>query len=142
MTALLLDASAILAGFDLDDDQSGAVAELYTDESITIATLDLARYEVVNVAVRGWRESHRVGTLLGALERIADDGGIVSSDTPLMARAAELADRHEISVYDAAYAVAATGTGRALVSCDVRDLVSNGLAVSPQEVPLDLSADR
>jgi len=42
-----------------------------------------------------------------------------------------LADEHAISVYDAAYVAAARESGRSLVSCDVRDLVSKGLAELP-----------
>jgi predicted nucleic acid-binding protein len=46
-------------------------------------------------------------------------------------RAAELAEDHELSAYDAAYVAAAASAGRSLVSCDARDLVSKGLAVLP-----------
>jgi len=49
----------------------------------------------------------------------------------LLTRAAKLADEHTISVYDAAYVAAADQTGGTLVSCDIRDLVSKGLASSP-----------
>ena len=72
-----------------------------------------------------------VASMLAVIERIAGDGGVVVSTGTLMTRAVELAERHAISVYDAAY-VAAVGEGdRRLVSCDLRDLVSNGLAELP-----------
>lgn len=48
-----------------------------------------------------------------------------------MATAAELAIEHDLSVYDAAYVAAARAWGGVLVSCDVRDLVSKGLAQLP-----------
>jgi predicted nucleic acid-binding protein len=131
LSTLLLDASVVLAAFDPDDDHSAVAAELLNDASVTLATLDLARYEVANTAIRAWRSPNAVAPLLAVLERIADDGGVVVSTGMLMARAAELAERHSISVYDAAY-VAAVGEGnRRLVSCDERDLVSKGLAVLP-----------
>jgi predicted nucleic acid-binding protein len=98
----------------------------------TLATLDLARYEVANVAVRSWRDPASVPPLLAALDRIAEDGGLVVANNPLLRDAAELAERHGISVYDASYVVAAALRGRRLVSCDVRDLVSKGLAVLPE----------
>jgi predicted nucleic acid-binding protein len=131
LSTLLLDASVVLAAFDSDDAHSAAAAALLEDTSVTLATLDLARYEVANTAVRAWRNLEAVTPLLAVLERIGDDGGVVASTGALMARAAELAERHSISVYDAAY-VAAVGEGdRRLVSCDQRDLVSKGLAILP-----------
>jgi predicted nucleic acid-binding protein len=131
LSTLFLDASAVLAAFDLSDRHHGAARTLLTDGSVTLATLDLARYEVANVAIRAWNDPDAVAPLLSALERIADDGGVVESTGALLTRASELAERHSISVYDAAY-VAATGEGdRRLVSCHERDLVSKGLAELP-----------
>ena len=133
MSTLLLDASAILAAFDSDDDLHEPARELLTDPQITIATLDLARYEVTNVAIRGWRKPDQVTPLLETLDRISDDGGVVVSTTALLTRAAQLAEQHVISVYDAAYVAAAAQSGSTLVSCDVRDLVGKGLASSPAD---------
>ncbi|HEX4670249.1 MAG TPA: type II toxin-antitoxin system VapC family toxin [Solirubrobacterales bacterium] len=131
MSTLLLDASAILAAFDPGDRHHETARVLLADDSVTLATLDLARYEVANVAVCAWRAPDAVAPLLFALDRIGNDGGVVASTSTLLTRAAELAERHAISVYDAAY-VAAVGEGdRRLVSCDERDLVSKGLAVLP-----------
>ena len=108
-----------------------AARALLEDGETTLATLDLARYEVANVAVRAWRAPESVAPLLATIERLADDGGVLKSTGDLLARAAELAERHTISVYDAAYASASGDAGHRLVSCDERDLVSNGLAVAP-----------
>jgi predicted nucleic acid-binding protein len=131
LSTLLLDASVVLAAFDPDDAHHGPAVALLGGTSVTLATLDLARYEVANVAVRAWKNPGAVAPMLAVLERIADDGGVIVSTGALMTRAAELAERHSISVYDAAY-VAAVGEGdRRLVSCDRRDLVSNGLAKLP-----------
>ena len=131
MSTLLLDASVILAAFDSDDELHGPSQALLADPDVTLTTLDLARYEVANVAIRGWCELGRVAPLLDAIDRIADDGGVVPSTTSLLSRAAKLADEHTISVYDAAYIAAADQGGGKLVSCDIRDLVSKGLASSP-----------
>lgn len=137
MSTLLLDASVILAAFDSDDELHGPSQSLLANPDVTLATLDLARYEVANVAVRGWRELGRVTSLLEAIDRISSDGGVMSSTTTLLSRAAELADEHTISVYDAAYVAAADQGGGTLVSCDTRDLVSKGLASSPARVHED-----
>ena len=81
--------------------------------------------------MRAWAAPERVGPLLSALGRIEDDGGVLTSSGALIARAAELAQAHEIAVYDAAYVAAAEEGDRTLVSCEVRDLVSKGLARLP-----------
>lgn len=131
MTTLLLDASVVLAAFDPEDDHHKAARALLEDEGVALATLDLIRHEVTNVAVRAWRAPESVAALLSAIDRIAEDGGVLVSQTTLLTRAAELAERHAISAYDAAYAAAAIEAGLRLVSCDERDLVSRGLASLP-----------
>jgi predicted nucleic acid-binding protein len=131
VTTLLLDASVLLAAFDPEDDHHEPARTLLEDDEVTLATLDLARYEVVNVAVRAWHAPESVTPLLAAIERLANDGGVLSSTDTLLTKAAEIAERHTISVYDAAYAAAADEGGHHLVSCDERDLVSKGLASLP-----------
>ena len=131
MSTLLLDASVVVAAFDPGDRNHEPARVLLGDNSISLASLDLARYEVANVAIRSWRLPEAVAPLLSALERIANDGGVIASTRALLVRAYELAEHHSISVYDAAY-VAATDEGdRRLISCDERDLVSKGLAELP-----------
>jgi predicted nucleic acid-binding protein len=131
VTTLLLDASVLLAAFDAEDDHYEPARALLEDDKTTLATLDLARYEVTNVAVRAWRAPETVASLLAVIEKLADDGGVVSSRDTLLTKASEIAERHTISVYDAAYAAAADEGGHRLVSCDKRDLVSRGLAQLP-----------
>jgi predicted nucleic acid-binding protein len=131
MSTLLLDSSVVLAAIKPDDRHHESAGALLADGSTVLATLDLARYEVTNVAVRAWSAPGAVAPLLRILDRIAADGGVVESSARLIAHAAELAEDHAISVYDAAYVAAAAEAGCRLVSCDVRDLVSKGLAVLP-----------
>jgi predicted nucleic acid-binding protein len=133
LSALLLDASVILAAFDTDDIHHEPAKAILADTETMLATLDLARYEIANVAVRAWRAPERVASLLEAIDRIGEDGGVVISDSGLLTKAAELAEKHSISVYDAAYVAASSMGGRTLVSCDERDLLSKGRAVSPEE---------
>jgi len=134
VTTLLLDASVLLAAFDPDDNHHEPAHNLLEADGVTIATLDLARYEVTNVAVRAWRAPELVAPMLAAIERLADDGGVLLSTDTLLTKAAEIAERHTISVYDAAYAAAAGDAGHRLVSCDERDLISKGLAALPASV--------
>lgn len=132
---LLLDASVILAAFDAEDDLHESTRAILVDSTVTVSTLDLARYELANVAVRAWRDPGRVAPLLEVVDRISEDGGVMTSTTALLTRAAQLAEEHAISVYDAAYVAAASQSGGKLVSCDIRDLISKGLASSPADIP-------
>jgi predicted nucleic acid-binding protein len=131
LSTLLLDASVILAAFDRDDALHKQARVVLSESTVTLATLDLARYEVTNVAVRAWRAPKQVAPLLDAIERIANDGGVLLSTNTLLTRAAQIAQEHTLSAYDAAYVAAAAQAGGTLVSCDVRDLVGKGLADSP-----------
>lgn len=131
MSTLLLDSSVVLAAIKPDDRHHESAGALLADGSTVLATLDLALYEVTNVAVRAWSAPAAVSPLLRILDQLAADGGVVKSSGRLIAHAAELAEEHAISVYDAAYVAAAAEVGCRLVSCDVRDLVSKGLAELP-----------
>jgi predicted nucleic acid-binding protein len=130
---LLLDASVILAAFDTHDDLHEPAKAILADPEVTLATLDLARYEVANVALRAWRAPDEVAALLQAVDQISADGGVAASSTTLLLRAAEIAEQHAISAYDAAYVAGARQTGSTLVSCDLRELVGNGLASTPRD---------
>jgi predicted nucleic acid-binding protein len=131
LSTLLLDASVILAAFDRDDALHKPARTVLSESTVTLATLDLARYEVTNVAVRAWRAPKQVAPLLEAIERIASDGGVLLATNTLLTRAAQIAQEYTLSAYDAAYVAAAAQTGGTLVSCDMRDLVGKGLAETP-----------
>jgi predicted nucleic acid-binding protein len=126
----LVDASILLAAADPDDPKHGsAVALLTSDESL--ATIDLALYEVTNVADRGWDDPEKAVRLRERIWAIAELGELVRADRRLLDDAAALVAEHGLSGYDAAYVAAARRLGATLVSCDVRDLVRPGLAVLP-----------
>ena len=132
MTFWFFDASVLLAREDADDDQHEAATELLAGDA-TVVTLDLAYYEVGNVAVRAWRDVQAAVRLHGLVAAIAADGGLVRADQSLIAHAMRVADEAGLSVYDAGYVAGAAGAGAQLVSCDLRDLVNRGLAVTPQQ---------
>jgi predicted nucleic acid-binding protein len=54
-------------------------------------------------------------------------------DRELGEETSEVASEYDPTAYDAAYVAVARRNGRQLVSLDIRDLVSKGLAVSPDE---------
>ncbi len=133
MSLWFLDASVLLASEDRDDEHHQYASRLL-GRGEPLATLDLAYYEVSNVAVRAWRDLSAAHRLLERMAAVDDDGGIVRADAVLLAQAATVADEQAISVYDAAYVVAARAAGGELISCDARDLVSRGLARFPRDV--------
>jgi predicted nucleic acid-binding protein len=130
----LLDSSVLLASEDPDDENHRDARQLLGN-SDPLATLDIALYEVTNVAVRAWRDLSAARRLRERVAAVADDGGLVRVTPDLIADAAALADEHGISVNAGAYVVAARLSGGELVSCDQRDLVSRGLARLPRDVP-------
>ncbi len=129
---IFLDASALLAAEDIEDPSHPAASALLRAGSL--GTLDLAAYEVVNVAEVRWRDRDAAQRLRERVWAIADLGVLVRVDRALAQRAAELAREHAISAYDAAYVAGAERVGAPLASCDERDLVSRGLAKLPREL--------
>jgi len=127
---VLLDASVLLAREDADDAHHDHARRLLAGPE-PVATLDLAYYEVTNVAIRAWSDPAAAQRLRRLVAVIAMDGGLVRCDEPLLAAAADLTAAHRLSAYDAGYVAAAAAVGARLVSCDVRDLVSQGLATTP-----------
>lgn len=133
MSLWLLDASVLLASEDVDDEHHDGAVRLLADPD-PLATLDLAFYEVGNVAIRAWRDRAAARRLQERVAALADDGGLVRVDPSLLSDATSLAEESGISVYDAAYVAAAGRAGARLISCDVRDLVPRGLADLPRDM--------
>ena len=129
---IFLDASVLLATEDVDDlNHAAATALLRTG---ALGTLDLAAYEVTNVAETRWRDPQASQRLRERVWAIGELGALVRADRTLAERTAELSRRHGLSAYDAAYVAGAERIGAALASCDERDLVSRGLAQLPHEL--------
>ncbi len=130
MNLWFLDASVLLASEDADDEHHRSSRRLL-QAADPLATLDLVYYEVTNVALRSWRDPSAAHRLCERVSALADDGGVVRAGSSLLVSAASIAEEYGISVHDAAYVAAARSLGGQLVSCDVHDLVSKGLACLP-----------
>jgi predicted nucleic acid-binding protein len=128
----LVDASVLLASVDLDDPHHEDARRLVNGDD-ELLTIDLAYSESTNVAVRAWgsaRDAERLAEMIDAIESHA---GLLRTDRRLVDRAIRIANEHGITVYDAAYVAGAEHADAPLVSCDVRDLVSRGLARLPKD---------
>jgi predicted nucleic acid-binding protein len=132
MTRLLVDTSVLIKWFHSEGESelpaARALLSGHLAGDVSAHLLDLALYEVGNVLVR---------TLTWPPEAVADqlDDLVTICGTPLVMHqdwlrdAAELADRHTLTFYDACWASAARGVGIPLVSADQR-LLAAGLAES------------
>jgi predicted nucleic acid-binding protein len=127
---LLLDASVWIAAKDRQDRYFDPARTLVVDPACLVAALDLTLYEVAN-GLGARRGRHREATDLCRLVTARCGDGLLAVDAKLIDSALELASEHGITAYDAAYVAAARRHGWALVSTDIRDLVSKGLAVAP-----------
>jgi predicted nucleic acid-binding protein len=127
---LLVDAS-VWAALERPQDryhlESRAIA---LDLDRPVAALDLTLYEVANVAALKMGQPERARHLCELIAARCHDR-LLRVDAELIGMAAEIAAEHGLTVYDGAYVAAARRHGWTLVSGDVRDLVSKGLAVAP-----------
>jgi predicted nucleic acid-binding protein len=126
----LLDASVWIAAKDKADRYFDVAQPLVLDPAYPIAALDLTFYEVAN-GLGAKRGHHAAAAELcrTLAERCPDT--IVSADARLIDTALGLAAEHGLTAYDAAYVAAARRHDWTLVSADIADLVSKGLAVAP-----------
>jgi predicted nucleic acid-binding protein len=127
---LLLDASVWVASKDAEDRYCTASRTLVLDPTQLVGALDLTLYEVANVlGVRTgeWPAAREVLATIAARcgERLA------RIDPGLLDASLGLAAEHRLTAYDAAYVAVARDRGWTLVSTDLADLVSKGLAVAP-----------
>jgi predicted nucleic acid-binding protein len=127
---LLLDASVWHGTKDGDSPYSAACRALAVDTSYSVGTLALALHEIANsLGARDGRAEEAVDVCRLIARRCGT--AIVGPDPNLIRSAISIAREHGISGYDAAYVAAARREGWTLVSLDIRDLVSKGLAITP-----------
>lgn len=130
---IFCDASVLLAAEDVDNsDHEDALALLRSGQ--VLATLDLALYEVANVAAVRWRDPDAAVRLRERISAIADYGELVRADRSLIEDATRLATQHSLSIYDAAYLAGADRLTAPLASCDRHGPVGAGHARSPHDL--------
>jgi predicted nucleic acid-binding protein len=127
---LLLDASVWVASKDAQDRFFSTARPLVLDPDRLVAALDLTLYEVANVTGVRWQRRDVAAELCRTIAARCGER-IVSVDADLVDSALEITAEHGLTVYDAAYVATARHRGWTLVSTDIADLVSKGLAVTP-----------
>lgn len=131
MSTLLLDAGVWVGAADSLDSFHEAAQRIVFDFDRPVATMDLTLYEVANaLGVRKGR-SREARYISELMRRRCRGTAFVAADPALVDLAVTIAEEHGLTAYDASYVAAATTNGWTLVSVDIADLVSKGLAVTP-----------
>lgn len=130
MSGLLLDASAWVTLVEPASRYRDATATIIREQTRSLGALDLTLYEIAN-AVGIKRSNPDEASRILRLVRASCEDRILSADRDLLEFALEIAAEHGLTAYDAAYVAAARRNGMTLISTDIADLVSKGLAVTP-----------
>ncbi len=126
----LVDAGVWVAIADPDDRYHAIAHSIVADIEGPLAALDLTFYEVASV-MGPKKGQPREGRVLSRLIAKRCGENVIAVDSDLVDSALEIAAEHQLTAYDAAYVAAARRHGWTLVSTDIADLVSKGLAVEP-----------
>jgi predicted nucleic acid-binding protein len=126
---LLLDASVWVAAGIPSHASHGSTVPLVRG-GVSVAALDLTLYEVVNAVARQFRQPDQAQRIARAIFSTCGNE-LTRVDHALGEEVAKVVSEHGLSAYDAAYVAAARRNGWQLVSLDIKDLVSKGLAVTP-----------
>lgn len=135
------DASVALKWFHAEGEEEVAEARAlltaHKERRIALAVLDLTLYEVGNALLRGRAAASaaQVATVLDSLVEICPAARLDPEELRL---AAKLAERHDLTMYDAAYAAAAKSRKATLATSD-DDLVKAGLGALPSELTAKLA---
>jgi predicted nucleic acid-binding protein len=137
---VVCDASVTLKWFHAEGESevepSRNLLDGHANGQVTIVVLDLTSYEIGNALLRGRLRvgAERAAAVLAALADVCDQ---VSPDVHQLGEAAHLAEQHELTLYDAAYAAVARSRGGELATMDDA-LLRAGLGRRPSEIASSL----
>lgn len=138
---IVSDANIALKWFHAEGEEevepARALLEAHKTRRVALTVLDLTSYEVGNALLRGHAQAsaEQVATVLEALTEICP---ALSPSSEQMRLATQLAERHGLTLYDAAYAAAAQDRGATLVTLD-SDLLHAGLGTRPSDLVAQLT---
>lgn len=141
---VVADASVVLKWFHEEGEEevpeSRHLIELQQRGLIVLSVLDLTAYEIGNALIRGRPRIGAAGaaTVIRAIAEICPRLELSASE---LDDATGLAERHGLTMYDAAYAAAARAR-RALLATLDRDLLASGLGRRPSEVIAEVSPEQ
>jgi predicted nucleic acid-binding protein len=135
------DANVALKWFHAEGEEEVAEARAllaaHKARTVALTVLDLTAYELGNALIRGRAaaSAEQVATVLDALAVLCP---AVRPDPEEFRLATDLAARHELTVYDAAYAAVAKSRKATLATLD-HDLLEAGLGSRPSELAARLA---
>jgi len=135
------DANVALKWFHAEGEEEVAEARgllaAHKARTVALIVLDLTAYELGNALMRGRAaaSAEQVATVLDALAVLCP---AVRPDPEELRLATELAARHELTLYDAAYAAVAESREATLATLD-HDLLEAGLGTRPSELAARLA---
>ena len=129
---LLLDASVWVSLVERGSPHRDAAARLILEQSGRLCALDLTLYEVANAIGVKQGNAEEAGRVNCLLLRSCRDR-ILPVEAELLDSTLRIAGEKGLTAYDAAYVAAAGRYGWQLVSTEIRDLVSKGLAITPDD---------
>jgi predicted nucleic acid-binding protein len=127
---LLVDASVWGALAEPEERFHAKARELLVDSEAPVGALDLTFFEVANAVGVKMHQPKRAQWLYELVAAKCGDR-LVRVDPQLIGDAVEVAAKNGLTAYDAAYVAAARRNDWTLVSADIADLVSKGLAITP-----------
>jgi predicted nucleic acid-binding protein len=127
---LLVDASVWVSVAESGSPYREPAMSLIREQGPSLSALDLTLYEVAN-AIGVKQGDANVASRVNRLLLKCCRDRVFAVDVELVESALQIAAENGLTAYDAAYVAAARRHGLTLVSVDVRDLVSRGLAVTP-----------
>lgn len=134
--SVVSDANVVLKWFHSEGEgeigSARALLDAHKERTISVSILDLTVYEVGNALMRGraGANAEQVSTVIEALVGICPS---IHPSVDEMKAASLLAERHELTLYDAAYAAVAQGRSAQLVTLD-RALLDAKLGRRPSEL--------
>ncbi|MBA3290288.1 MAG: type II toxin-antitoxin system VapC family toxin [Actinobacteria bacterium] len=107
--------------------------------TVALSILDLTPHELGNALIRGRAAvgAEQVATVLEALAAVCPK---IVTTTEDLSDAARLAEEHNLTLYDAAYAAVARRRGAQLATLD-RELLEAGLGRKPSDLISELPGD-
>ncbi len=133
---IVSDASVALKWFHADGEEevqpARALLEAHKARTVVLTVLDLTAYEVGNALLRGRAKTTAEETAT-VLEALAEICCAISPSPEHMRLATRLAEQHNLTLYDAAYAAVAQNREAFLVTLD-RQLLDAGLGARPSEL--------
>jgi predicted nucleic acid-binding protein len=130
------DANVVLKWFHAEGEEevepARALLAGHRDRTISLSVLDLTPYELGNALLRGRLgvSAERAATVLEALAELCP---AIAPDVDDMRAAASLAEQHDLTLYDAAYAAVARRRGARLATLDA-EILEAGLGHRPSEL--------